>query len=93
MKGINHRDHEGHRGRRGGRRPTLLVVNEVFSDPITRAIARNRDLRQAGVPERDSVFDHVFRCVCCGKVRSDEERQGPRSQLCLRCVQDAGFFN
>jgi len=43
--------------------------------------------------ECESAAAGVFRCVCCGKVRNDEERQGPRSKVCLRCVREAGFWN
>ena len=93
MKTINHRERRERRGRKEPGQRTLFVMNEMFSDPITRAITRNREVVQAEVPERDTVWDHVFRCVCCGKLRGDEERQGPRSEVCLRCVQDAGFWN
>jgi hypothetical protein len=41
--------------------------------------------------ELDTVMAHVFRCVCCERIRPNEERQEPRSEVCLRCVQAAGL--
>jgi hypothetical protein len=34
-----------------------------------------------------------FKCVCCGRSRRDEERREPRSEVCLRCVEAAGYLN
>ena len=93
MKTIERGSHKGHEGRRGRRQRALLVLTEMFSDPITRAIARDRELRRVGVPEDDTVWDHVFWCVCCGRLRGEEERREPRSSLCIRCVREAGFWN
>jgi hypothetical protein len=39
------------------------------------------------------VWEHVFRCVCCGRLRGDQERREPRSLVCIRCVREAGFWN
>jgi hypothetical protein len=67
---------------------------EKFSDPITRALRRNREATSyVKFPEGDWWARHVFRCVCCGRVRSEEERREPRSSLCIRCVREAGFWN
>jgi len=84
---------KGQKGPKGRRHRALVVETEMFSDPITRAIARNREQRQAGTPERDSVWNHVFRCVCCGKTLDERERREPRSEVCMRCVRGAGFYN
>jgi hypothetical protein len=72
----------------------VRVVAEVFEDPITRAYAREREARRwVRFLERDCWVNHVFRCVCCGRVRSEEERREPRSSLCIRCVREVGFWN
>ena len=64
-------------------------------DRIAAAWEREREHRR--VPrwplECDAVWDHVFRCVCCGRVRGEEERREPGSRICIRCVRDAGFWN
>lgn len=77
------------------RRQPLWVPGDVgrYQDRIARAVAREREHRQVVMPERGTVFDHVFQCVCCGRVRGDEERREPASEVCLRCVQAAGFVN
>lgn len=41
--------------------------------------------------EMDAVMAHVFCCVCCGRMRSEEERREPRSLVCMRCERAAGF--
>jgi hypothetical protein len=70
-------------------------AGDPWRDPIALAFAREREARRY-LPwpmEQDSVHWHVFRCVCCGKVRSDEERREPESEVCVRCVGEAGFVN
>ncbi len=75
--------------RRGGQWSVLTG----YKDRIARAFEREREHRRVLIPECDSVFRHVFRCVCCGRVRGEEERREPRSSLCIRCVRQAGFWN
>jgi len=79
----------------GGRMPAPGPVDEGYKDPLARAVARERE--HARVPlwplEEDCVIDHVFRCVCCGRVRGDEERREGRSRVCIRCVRAAGYWN
>lgn len=41
--------------------------------------------------ELDTVMAHVFRCVCCERIRAEDERREPGSEVCLRCAQAAGF--
>ena len=59
------------------------------------ALAREREARRwlRWPLEYDSVYAHVFKCVCCGKTRPEEQRREPDSEVCLRCVQVAGFRN
>jgi hypothetical protein len=60
---------------------------------IARAVAREREHRRVNTPEGETVLDHTFQCVCCGGWRGDEERREPDSEVCLLCVEDAGFWN
>ncbi len=81
--------------RRRMARQALWVPGDVgsYRDQIAAATAREREHRRVEMPECETVLDHVFRCVCCGQVRGDEERREPGSEVCLRCVGDAGFWN
>jgi hypothetical protein len=80
---------------RGGRMPAAGPVDEGYRDPLARAVARERD--HARVPpwplEEDCAVEHVFRCVCCGRLRGDQERREGRSLVCIRCVREAGYWN
>lgn len=76
----------------GGPMPPVLL-DEGYQDRIAKAVEREREHRRVSAPERDSVAGHLFRCVCCGRVRSEEERREPKSELCMRCVREAGFWN
>jgi len=67
--------------------------DEPRLDLIAKAFERERENQRLRAPERDSVWNHVFRCVCCGKVLDERERREPRSEVCVRCVREAGFFN
>jgi len=62
-------------------------------DLLQRAVERERNhkLPLRWALEQDSVWDHVFACVCCERVRGEEERREPRSEVCIRCVRAAGF--
>ena len=77
------------------RRQGPWVPDDVgsYQDRIARAVRREREHRQVGTLESDSVIGHVFQCVCCGRVCGDEERREPSSEVCMRCVGDAGFWN
>ena len=69
-------------------------MTEMFSDPITRAFAREREARTwVRFLEADCHAYHVFECVCCGKTRPDELRREPWSEVCVKCVREAGFWN
>ena len=84
------------RGLKGPRRrwPAVRwVVGDGYLDRIAQAVRREREHQQVRLLECDSVAEHVFRCVCCGKVRGDQERREPNSEVCVRCVKDAGFWN
>lgn len=86
---------QGRKGRRGPKVRGVGVADDVLRDPLAAAYARERD--HARVPpwplEEDCVVDHLFRCVCCGKVRGDHERREPNSEVCVRCVREAGYWN
>jgi hypothetical protein len=64
-----------------------------YQDRIARAVAREREHLRVRIPERETVLDQTFQCVCCGCWRGNQERREPCSQVCLRCVEDAGFWN
>jgi hypothetical protein len=83
---------EGKRRRRKAASPE--ANEEGFSDPITRALKRNREAtRYVRFPEGECWLDRVFQCVCCGKWRPNNNRREPRSEVCLHCVAEAGFWN
>jgi hypothetical protein len=61
-------------------------------DLVGRAIAREREARRVIEPSaRQAAMARVFNCVCCGRERRDEARREPRSEVCVRCAQLAGF--
>ena len=70
-------------------------MSSVAVDFLGRAVTREREhVQQPWMPlEVDSVWMHVFRCVCCGRKRRIEERREPRSEVCVRCVREAGYEN
>ncbi len=78
---------------RKSRRGAQWSVLSGYMDRIARAFEREREHRRVLVPECDSAFAHVFWCVCCGRLRGEEERREPRSEVCVRCVREAGFWN
>jgi hypothetical protein len=65
---------------------------EMF-DLLERAFERERGHRRrpAWPLECYTAAAHVFKCVCCGKTRPDEQRREPASEVCMRCVRAAGF--
>src|SRR5512133_1431696 len=76
------RDYWGKRRRRRSR-PALWVPADAgtYQDRIAQAVAREREHRRLVMPERGTVLDHVFQCVCCGRIRGDEERREPASEV------------
>ena len=60
-------------------------------DLLARAIERERDSKRQVTMEQFTSFGHAFKCELCGKWRPDELRREPRSEICLSCVEDAGF--
>jgi hypothetical protein len=79
----------------GRKRPVKRKVEGAFKDRIAEAFEREREreLGRIRVPERETAWAHVFRCVCCGKLRGEQDRREPESEVCLRCVAEAGFWN
>lgn len=77
----------------GGKMPPVPFDGDGYRDRIARAIERERELRRVELPEHDGVWAHVFRCVCCGRLRGEQERREPNSGVCIRCVREAGFWN
>lgn len=78
----------------GGAMPPVEFDTEGYQDRITRAFRRERgDGMPRLKPECETVWAHVFRCVCCGRLRDERERREPASEVCIRCVREAGFDN
>jgi hypothetical protein len=65
-----------------------------FVDRMDRAFQRERAARRV-VPamEREWVWRHTFKCVCCSVRWPNEERQDRTSEVCVRCVEAAGVWN
>ena len=91
MKTTNSR--QGRKGRQGPKVRGAGVADDVFRDRLAAAYEREREHARVDVPERDAVWARAFRCVCCGKLRGEQERREPRSEVCARCVHEAGFEN
>lgn len=81
------------RPRKRRKPPVRWAVGDGYQDRIARAVRREREHQEVRALECDSVADHLFRCVCCGRVRGEQERREPNSEVCMRCVRDAGFWN
>jgi hypothetical protein len=62
-------------------------------DRLERAFERERGHRRRPVwpLECETVIAHVFKCVCCGRTRREEDRREPDSEVCVHCVRAAGF--
>jgi hypothetical protein len=84
---------KGRKGRKGLRRFGVSGRGDGCLDRIAEAFAREREHARVGAPERETVWAHVFRCVCCGRLRGDQERRDGRSMVCIRCVREAGYWN
>ena len=86
---------QGHKRRQGTKVRVAGVADDAFRDPLAAAYERERD--HGRVPpwplEEDCVIDHVFRCVCCGRLRGEQERREAQSLVCIRCVREAGYWN
>ena len=89
---LNKRRRRRYRGM-GGPMPPVPLDGEPYQDRIARATEREREHRRVRLPEGDGVWAHVFRCVCCGRLRGDQERREARSLVCIRCVREAGYWN
>jgi hypothetical protein len=64
-------------------------------DRIATAFERergNRRFRQWPL-ECETTYAHVFKCVCCGKTRPEQDRREPASEVCIHCVEEAGFVD
>jgi hypothetical protein len=85
---------KGHdvRKRRKSHGRMIYVVAEEFRDPITRAYERERRARVRFL-EEDCGGEHLFKCVCCGRRRTNGKRREPDSEVCIHCVREAGFWN
>ena len=40
--------------------------------------------------EWETAAEHVFRCVCCERMRREEDRREPESEVCVQCVREGG---
>ncbi len=79
-----------------GRLPLMwCAAGDGYLDRMALAIRREREHRRAPVPvpECDSAWVHTFECVCCGKVRGEQRRREPGSDVCVFCEREAGIFN
>jgi len=67
--------------------------DRAMVDRLAGAFERERGHRRrpAWPLECYTAAAHVFKCVCCGKTRPDEQRREPDSEVCIRCVRAAGF--
>ena len=64
-----------------------------MSEFLFKALKRDRELQRPAWPmELHSSYDHVFRCELCNRLRRDEQRREPDSEICIKCVEEAGFF-
>jgi hypothetical protein len=81
---------------RAGRMALMwCAAGDNYLDRMALAIWREREHRRAAVPvpECESVWVHTFECVCCGKVRGEQDRREPDSEVCVFCEREAGFWN
>ncbi len=64
-----------------------------MSDLIHIAVRREREARRFVLPlEQPSLHAGIFRCELCNRTRRDEQRREPDSEICIKCVEEAGFF-
>jgi hypothetical protein len=84
-------------GRRRQRRGSLTLSYQpsTIKDLIHAAWARECEAGRLAWPpmEETNAERGVFRCVCCGKTRGDEQRREPDSEVCRSCERAAGFLN
>jgi len=59
-------------------------------DMLERALTRS-GMITARDPRFSDGASERFRCVCCGRLRATNERREPASEVCIRCVEDAGY--
>jgi|SRR3954463_12580759 hypothetical protein len=79
----------------GGVIPPVPLDDDAYQDRIARAVGREREHRRVAfpTPECETVWAHVFTCVCCGRLRGEQERRDASSEVCVRCVREAGYEN
>lgn len=41
--------------------------------------------------ECETAAEHVSRCVGCERLRREEDRREPESEVCVQCEREAGF--
>jgi hypothetical protein len=65
------------------------------NDLVARAFRREREARRWPGWQSEVFWQppSLFKCVCCGRQRSDADRREPDSEVCLRCVRAAGYWN
>ena len=63
-----------------------------MNEHLLRAIAREREAGRSPWPmELHTCDTRVFRCELCGRQRPEEQRREPESEICIKCVEEAGF--
>jgi hypothetical protein len=69
------------------------MPHRIIPDCLARAFERERWHRRVlYLPVSfDTARAHVFECVCCGRCRREEDRREPDSEVCIQCVNEAGF--
>src|SRR5690348_7591839 len=88
------RERKDRKRRRRFKRVLCRSAGDPWRDPIALAWAREREARRVHrwPGEYGSIFfSRAFKCVCCGRVRPDDQRREPFSQVCVSCVREAGF--
>lgn len=64
-------------------------MNESILRGLTREYERGR---RVWPPSYQSVHQRVFRCELCNRERPEEQRREPQSEICIKCVEEAGFY-
>jgi hypothetical protein len=58
---------------------------------VTPFVLKRPDRVEVPPLENDTVHWHVFKCELCGRVRNEDDRREPDSEICRFCEEDAGF--
>ena len=69
------------------KKPVMVEVRDLLRAALDREREHRRIRRP---PETDTSWAHVFRCVCCNRLRREEYRREPDSEVCVLCVAAAG---